>query len=233
MPILLLGPGSSLRYPASCCPPDPVGTPGATYHARTPHPVRTGQAGPVRRLVVTVVVLANAAVALLIWNGRSGDPGPATSAAGSPDAAWSRLDPEGRCQQAAELVTHPARWAIHCRWRGPGDLLQGQAYPPPAGPPPWDRPRIEIYLEESQTREEVANAIAHELGHMHHGREPAFATEWLEARALPADTPAEIWTEDYAEVFSALFSPPNDRWRAPTARPSPGALSWLRGRFFS
>ena len=79
----------------------------------------------------------------------------------------------------------------------------------------------------------MASAIAHELGHMHHTREPTFVREWLAARNLPAETPAEVWTEDYAEVFAALFGPRQERWRAPTPRPSPEALAVLKARFFS
>jgi hypothetical protein len=102
------------------------------------------------------------------------------------------------------------------------------------GPPPYDNPHVEVYVGETQTREQLANAIAHELGHMHHTREPAFAVaDWLAARGLPPGTPSEIWTEDYAEVFAALFSPPNDAWRAPTPRPSAQALAELKARFFS
>ncbi len=90
-------------------------------------------------------------------------------------------------------------------------------------------------MAETQTREQLANAIAHELGHMHHTREPAPArvAEWLAARSLPPTTPDEVWTEDYAEVFAALFSPPSDAWRAPTPRPSAEELASLKARFFS
>jgi len=186
----------------------------------------------VRRLAVIVVVLANAALALVLWDGRTREPKGASSAA-EPDAAWARLDPQARCDQAVQLVAHPDRWPMQCRWRQGDDRLQGQAYPPPPGPPPWDRPRIELYVVETQTREELANAIAHELGHMHHTREPDFVGDWLRARDLPADTPPDVWTEDYAEVFAALFSPPSDSWRAPTARPTAAALTTLRARFFA
>ncbi len=175
-------------------------------------------------------VLVDVVVAAIIWNGRSGGPAPRPS----PDPAWSRLDPQGRCEQASTLVTYPVRWPVQCRWRRPGERLQGQSFPPPVGPPPYDHPHVEVYLTETQSREEVANAIAHELGHMHHTREPAFAVaDWLAARGLPPDAPSEVWTEDYAEVFAALFSPPNDAWRAPTPRPTPEALAALRARFFA
>jgi hypothetical protein len=120
-----------------------------------------------------------------------------------------------------------------CRWRQPADVLQGRAFPPPAGEPPFDVPRLEIYVEPSQSEEELAHVIAHELGHMHHTRDPQFVPAWLRARGLPPDTPDEVWTEDYAEVFAALFSPPSGKWRAPTPRPSPQALSGLRDQFFA
>ena len=121
-----------------------------------------------------------------------------------------------------------------CRWRNAGESLQGQAFPPPKGPPPFDDPRIEIFVAATQSRDNMATAIAHELGHMHHTREPAFAAaDWLTARNLPGETASEIWTEDYAEVFAALFSPPADHWRAPTPRPSAQDLLALKGRFFS
>lgn len=183
---------------------------------------------------MVLVVLASAASAFLLWNGRPGDdraPAPTPAA----DAAWAGLDPQARCDEAAQLVTRRDDWPTQCRWRRPEDRVQGQAFPPPPGPPPWDRPRVEIFVAESQTREELANAIAHELGHMHHTREaaPALVADWLALRGLPPDTPDEIWTEDYAEVFAALFSPPSDRWRAPTPRPSAEALNVLRDRFFS
>ncbi len=187
-----------------------------------------------RRLVVALVVLANGAVAFLLWNGRSSPPQPPPPAP-PPDATWAALDPQSRCDEAAKLLTRRLQWPTHCRWRRPDDRLEGQAYPPPAGPPPWDDPRVEVYVAETQTPEQLAKAIAHEHGHMHHTREPApgLAAEWLAARSLPWTTPDEVWTEDYAEVFAALFSPPNDAWRAPTTRPSDEELVALKARFFS
>ena len=189
----------------------------------------TDETVPVRRTLIGVAVVA--AAALVVWNGRAGE------APGDPpapvDTSWSALDPSARCERAAQIITYRERWPTVCRWRGPGERLQGQAFPPPAGPPPYDIPRVEIYVAPAQTREELANAMAHEFGHMHHTREPTFAAEWLATRNLPPTTPPEVWTEDYAEVFAALFSPPSDRWRAPTPRPSPEALADLRARFFS
>jgi hypothetical protein len=176
--------------------------------------------------MVVVAVLVAAGV-LVACNDTPPETPPAPVA-----AAWAELDAQARCDSAAGLVTHRDRWPVRCRWQAPSEGLSGQAFPPPEGPPPYDDPHIEVYVTPGQSREQLANAIAHELGHMHHTREPAFAAEWLRARNLPEQTPAEVWTEDYAEVFAALFSPPADRWRAPTPRPSPGALADLRARFF-
>ena len=180
------------------------------------------------------MIVANAAVVAVVWNNRAGGPEARPSPAPAPDPRWSRLDPQARCDEALRLVTHGDRWPVRCRWRQPGDRVQGQSFPPPAGPPPYDDPRVEIYVAETQSREELAATIAHELGHMHHTREPSFAVaDWLAARGLPEATPSEVWTEDYAEVFAVLFGPPGDAWRAPTPRPSPEALATLKARFFS
>ena len=180
--------------------------------------------------MVTLVV--GTVLALLMWNARSGERPQARSTVVNDE--WSGLDPQARCESAVALVTHPDRWPTLCRWARAGEGLQGQAFPPPKGPPPFDDPHIEIFVSATQSRENLATAIAHELGHMHHTREPAFAAaEWLAARKLPAETASEIWTEDYAEVFAALFSPPADHWRAPTPRPSAQDLQALKGRFFS
>ena len=169
---------------------------------------------------------------LLLWSGGTdreprAEPAPA-------DAGWAALDPQMRCLEAAALVTAPGRdaWPMACRWRIAGEALQGQAFPPPKGPPPYDDPHIEVHVAPGQSREDLAHAIAHELGHMHHTREPTFVAEWLSARNLPPDTPSEVWAEDYAEVFAALFSPPAAHWRAPTPRPGPEALVALKSRFF-
>lgn len=68
---------------------------------------------------------------------------------------------------------------------------------------------------------------------MHHTRDANDLDEdWLRARGLAPDTSSSAWTEDYAEVFAALFGPDFDDWRAPTSRPSPEDLEELRRRFF-
>lgn len=183
------------------------------------------------RRAALVLTLAAAAGVLLLWNGRTDHSQPALS---GPQPAWVGLGAQARCDDAVQLVTHRDRWPTQCRWRRPGERLQGQAFPPPVGPPPYENPRVEVYVDAAQSREALAHAIAHELGHMHHTREPPFAVaDWLAARGLPVSTPSEVWTEDYAEVFAALFGPPSDAWRAPTTRPSPEALAELRTRFFS
>ena len=179
-----------------------------------------------------MLFVGSVVVAGLIWNARADDAGPRPVS--DPDLSWSALDAQGRCDEALHDVTRPNPWPLVCRWRQSSEMLQGQAYPPPKGTPPYDEPRVEIYVAETQSRRQVANAIAHELGHMHHTREPAFAVaDWLAARGLPPSTPDEVWTEDYAEVFAALFSPPNEAWRAPTPRPTPEVLAALKARFFS
>lgn len=178
-----------------------------------------------------MVAVSIAAGMLVVWNGWAAD-GPSTPPPAE-DPSWAGLDAQARCDSATELVTHGDRWLTLCRWRSPGEAVQGQAFPPPKGAPPYDVPRVEIYVAHLQSREELANAIAHELGHMHHTREFGSLPEWLAARDLPAQTPDEVWTEDYAEVFAALFSPPAEHWRAPTPRPGPRDLLDLRERFFS
>jgi hypothetical protein len=184
----------------------------------------------VRRAALFLVVAA-AAAALLLGDGRGDEPDPRPPGR---EPAWAALDPHARCESARQLVTHRDEWPTECRWRRPEERLQGQAFPPPVGPAPFDSPRVEIYVDAAQSREELARAIAHELGHMHHTREPSFtASDWLAARGLPATTPVEVWVEDYAEVFAALFGPPSDSWRAPTPRPTPEALAALKARFFS
>ena len=181
-----------------------------------------------------VVGLVAAAVALLVWAGVAGGPRSAPSPApAARDAAWAALDAQARCEAVLPLVTHRDRWPTECRWRQPGERLQGQAFPPPEGPPPYDRPRVEIYVDQSQTREQLGHAVAHEYGHMHHTRAFDFVADWLAARGLPPTTPSEVWTEDYAEVFAALFGPPVEGWRAPTSRPTPEALATLKDRFFA
>lgn len=178
------------------------------------------------------LILATMAVfAVLVVNDLSSDGSNFRPPAGG--RAWAALDPQDRCDSALGLVTHPDRWPVICRWREAGEALQGQSFPPPKGPPPYEDPHVEIYVEPAQGREELASAIAHELGHMHHTREFRSLGEWLAARGLGPGTADAVWTEDYAEVFAALFSPPAARWRAPTARPGPKALAELKARFFS
>ncbi len=181
-----------------------------------------------------VVVIVGLAGAVLLLRSHPGDRGVERSGAGPApaDQTWTGLDAQARCDSASALVTHPDRWPVRCRWRSPGEALQGQAFPPPPGPAPFDDPHVQIFVAPDQTREQLAGAIAHELGHMHHTREPDFVADWMAARNLPAGTPDEVWAEDYAEVFAALFAPPSGRWRAPTPRPSPEALASLRAQFF-
>jgi hypothetical protein len=85
----------------------------------------------------------------------------------------------------------------------------------------------------SETPIDVAHTIAHELGHMHHTREPTFVPQWLAARGLAPGTPDTIWTEDYAEVFAALYGPAVEGWQAATVRPSPEGLAALEKQFFA
>ena len=135
--------------------------------------------------VAGIVVAVSAAAVLVVWSGRTSGKAPIPPA--PVDSAWAALDPQARCDSAAALVTAPDRWPTLCRWRSPGEEFQGQAFPPPKGPPPFHDPHIEIYVAPTQTREELANAIAHELGHMHHTREPAFVGDYLAARNLTAE----------------------------------------------
>jgi hypothetical protein len=179
------------------------------------------------------IAAAGAAVLLVVASLALRDGGAAEGPAGTPPttAELAGLDPEARCDIAAGRVTASRRWPMVCRWREPGDALQGQAFPP-LGEPPFDNPHIEIYVDPAQSTDDVARAIAHELGHMHHTRDPRFVPEWLSARGLPPGTRDEIWTEDYAEVFTALFAPPSEQWRAPTRRPTANDLIALKSRFF-
>ena len=95
--------------------------------------------------------------------------------------------------------------------------IAGPGFPAAGRDPPFANPRIEIYVDPAQSADDLARAIAHELGHMHHTRDARFVPEWLSARGLPPGTPDEIWTEDYAEVFAALFAPPSEQWRGADA----------------
>lgn len=188
--------------------------------------------GRLSALIAVVGALVLVVVASLTLHGRGvavqGQDAPPTTV-----SSLSGLDPQARCDRATGLVTASRRWPMVCRWRQPDDQLQGQAFPPPPGDPPFDNPHIEIYVDPVQTAEDVARAIAHELGHMRHTRDPRFVPEWLAARGLPPGTPDDIWTEDYAEVFAALFAPPSPRWRAPTTRPTEADLVMLKARFFA
>jgi hypothetical protein len=201
---------------------------------REPLPTAIGEDGGVRRSVLAGVVLANVSALVLVlwWTGHRTDR-PGTAERIGADRTWDGLDPQARCSAAMTRVTQPDPWPTVCRWREPTDTLQGQSFPPPKGDPPFDDPHIEIYVDRSQTPDELAHAIAHEMGHMRHTREPTFVPAWLAARGLPADTPSTVWTEDYAEVFAALFSPPSDLWRAPTSRPTADTLGALRAQFFA
>ena len=185
-----------------------------------------------RRTVLILVVTCTVAILPGCSRSPQGSPGPSPGPSGA-DPAWSQLDPQARCDSALALVTHPDRWPVICRWRNPGERVAGQSFPPPPGLPPYDNPRVEIYVSPGQSREALARTIAHELGHMHHTREPDFVADWLAARNLSPQAPDEVWAEDYAEVFAALFAPPSGRWRAPTPRPTPEALAALRAQFFS
>jgi hypothetical protein len=176
------------------------------------------------------VVLVNVVAGLVVWSLTR--PGERSSARAAPDP-FAALDAQARCDSAVALVTAPDRWPMECRWRTASDALQGQSFPPPPGPPPFDDPHVEIYVAPTQSRDELAHTIAHELGHMHMTREPTFVPAWLAARNLAPDTAVTVWSEDYAEVFAALFSPPSDRWRAATPRPTPEVLAALKAQFFS
>jgi hypothetical protein len=188
----------------------------------------------VRKGAVALVAAANlvlvAGAVRLATAGSSSSPPPAPTVT---TTQWDTLDAQGRCQSAAELVRRPNPWPTICSFRAAGDTLRGQSFPPPVGDPPYDHPHIEVYLRPTESREDVAHTIAHELGHMTHTREATFVPAWLQARGLPADTPPAIWTEDYAEVFATLFGPPVDGWQAPTTRPGPAELAALQAQFFS
>jgi hypothetical protein len=139
--------------------------------------------------ILTMYVVAN-------QGGETADPPESTADPSDADSAWANLGPQERCNRAVALVSFPNSWPLHCRWRQSQETLSGMAWPPPAGEAPWDNPRIEVYLTPSQSEADVAHAIAHEMGHMHHGREYARVEEWLAARRLPPDTEWTVWTED-------------------------------------
>ena len=177
--------------------------------------------------VVGVVVL----VAVVVQASRDRS-GAARPSGGTTVPAGQAPDAETRCAEALSLLTTRERWPMTCHLRLASDALHGQAFPPPPGEAPFDIPHVEIYVDPAQSTDDLARAIAHEFGHMHHTREFLRVTEWLRARNLPAGTPVEVWTEDYAEVFARLFGPPSERWRAPTTPPDPGDLARLRPQFF-
>lgn len=186
-----------------------------------------------RKGAVALVAAANLVVvvgAVRLYSGGS-SPAPATATT-TTLSDWDRLDPQGRCDDAVALVRRPDPWPTLCTWREEKTSVGGQSFPPPVGDPPWDHPRIQIYVARTDSRVDVAHAIAHELGHMTHTRDFAQVPQWLAARGLPANTPWEVWTEDYAEVFAALFGPPVDGWHAPTTKPAPAALAALEAQFF-
>ncbi|MDQ4070456.1 MAG: hypothetical protein M3203_13450, partial [Actinomycetota bacterium] len=126
-----------------------------------------------KRLAVAVVVVA--AALLTLMSARTGEGPGAEDADGA--RRWAALDAQARCDEAVALVTHPDRWPVRCRWRSAGETLEGQSFPPPPGPPPFDDPHVQMYVAPDQTREQLARAIAHELGHMHHTREPPFVDD--------------------------------------------------------
>lgn|GEM_PF-4369793 len=187
----------------------------------------------VRKEVVALVATANLVVAVVAVNWAQGRPESASLPPSAAPTAWDALDAQARCDSAAELLRRPNPWPTICHWRAAGQDLRGQSFPPPGGDPPWDRPRIEVYLGATEGRAEVAHIIAHELGHMHHTRNADFGPRWLQARGLAPELPWTVWTEDYAEVFAALYGPPVEGWQAPTTRPSPGALAALAAQFFT
>jgi hypothetical protein len=179
------------------------------------------------------IAAGGAAILLVVATLALRDGGASEGRVGAPTtiAELAGLDAQARCDRAVARVTASRRWPMDCRWRTPGDALQGQAFPP-LGEPPFDNPHLEIYVDPAQSVDDLARAIAHELGHMHHTRDPRFVPEWLSARGLAPGTQDEIWTEDYAEVFAALFAPPSELWRAPTPRPKTNDLAALKARFF-
>jgi len=186
------------------------------------------------RFVVGMVVALDVVVAATVWarHHHRHHRLPAGAPAAPLARGWAGLDPPARCASALGLVAYPNRWPMLCRWREASDTVAGMAFPPPVGAPPWDHPRIEIYLAPDEARPEVAHAIAHELGHMRHTRDAPMARAWLAARGLPPDTVSAVWVEDYAEAFAAVFGPAVGEWDAPTARPTPAALESLRAQFF-
>ncbi len=176
---------------------------------------------------VGIVLLVNllTVAALINWLGQPRRRSP-------PPSGWSALDVAARCADAASLVAYVSVWPLDCQWRSPGQTIEGEAFPPPVGDPPWDHPRIVIYVARTQSRAQVARVIAHEMGHMYLTRTASDGPAWVQARGLPHDTPAEIWVEDYAEVFAAVYGPDLQDWQGAGSRPSPAELRDLATRFF-
>ena len=208
--------------------PRSAGRRSAGLHRRPRTP--PGRAWSLAVLVV-VNLLFVAALANWLLGSRSH---PSTKSA--PQAAlpqgWTALDPQGRCTAALRLVRYADAWPLECQWRPQGGTLDGEAFPPPAGDPPFDHPRIVIYVDRAQTPAQIARVIAHEMGHMYLTRTAGDGPAWLRARHLPADTPASEWVEDYAEVFAAVYGPDLHDWQGLGTRPSPGELQSLAAQFF-
>lgn len=146
--------------------------------------------------------------------------------------AWSSLDAQGRCNDAVRIVHYANAWSLICQWRAPGQTIEGEAFPPPVGDPPWDNPRIVVYVALTQSPDQVARVIAHEMGHMYLTRTASDGPAWLKARGLAPDTPASRWVEDYAEVFAAAFGPDVHDWQGAGARPSQAEINRLAAEFF-
>jgi hypothetical protein len=176
-------------------------------------------------VVVVVVVNLLTIAAVINWLEQSRGHSP-------PSTGWSALDAPARCADAVRLVRYVNAWPLDCQWRTPGQTIEGQAFPPPVGDPPWDNPRIVIYVERTQTPAQVARVIAHEMGHMYLTRTASDGPAWIKARGLAADTPATTWVEDYAEVFAAVYGPDLHDWQGVGSRPSPAELAQLAAQFF-
>ncbi len=147
-------------------------------------------------------------------------------------SGWSALDPQARCGRALSLVKYLNVWPLVCQWRTPGQALDGEAFPPPVGEPPWDHPRIVIYVAPGQSQAQVARVIAHEMGHMYLTRAATIGPAWIQARGLGPDAMPTKWVEDFAEVFAAVYGPDVGDWAGEGARPAPPQLAALAAQFF-